>query len=59
VSHIQQIDAQLTSHLPVPLSELRSAPLLADQQTPSDYDHYVEARTATWRAARADGKAPH
>jgi phospholipase C len=59
VSHIQQIDAQLTSQLPVPLSELHAAPLLAAQRTPSDYDHYVTARTATWQAARTAGNAPH
>jgi phospholipase C len=58
VSHIQQIDAQLTSQLPVPLSELHSAPLLAAQRTPADYDHYIAARTATWKAAKTQGSAP-
>ena len=58
VSHIQLVDAQLTSQLPVPFSELHSAPLLATQQTPADYDHYVEARTDTWKAAKAEGHAP-
>jgi phospholipase C len=58
VSHIQVVNAQLTSQLPVPLSELHSAPLLATQQTPADYDHYVTARTATWKAAKAQGYAP-
>ncbi|MGO8886967.1 MAG: alkaline phosphatase family protein [Streptosporangiaceae bacterium] len=57
-SHIQMINAQLTSQLPVPLSQLRSAPLLEHQQTPSDFDAYVSARTATWRAAREQGHAP-
>ena len=58
VSHIQLVDAQLTSQLPVPFSELHSAPLLATQRTPADYDHYVEARTDTWKAATAEGHAP-
>jgi len=58
VSHIQMVNAQLTSQLPVPLSELHSAPLLETQQTPADYDHYVTARTATWKAAKAQGHAP-
>jgi phospholipase C len=58
VSHIQMVDAQLTSQLPVPLSELHSAPLLETQRTPSDYDNYVAARTATWKAAKAEGHAP-
>jgi phospholipase C len=58
VSHLQLANAQLTSDLQVPLSELHSAPLLATQQTPSDYDHYIAARTATWKAAKASGNAP-
>lgn len=58
VSHIQMVNAQLTSQLPVPLGELHSAPLLAAQQSPADYDHYVAARTATWKAAKAQGHAP-
>jgi phospholipase C len=58
VSQLQLANAQLTSQLQVPLSELHSAPLLANQQTPSDYDHYIQARTATWKAARTRGNAP-
>jgi phospholipase C len=58
VSHLQLANAQLTSDLQVPLGELRSAPLLENQQTPSDYDHYIAARTATWKAAKASGNAP-
>lgn len=58
VSHLQLANAQLTSQLQVPLSELHSAPLLATQQTPSDYDHCITARTATGKAARTLGNAP-
>jgi phospholipase C len=58
VSHLQLANAQLTSELQVPLSELHYAPLLATQQTPADYDHYIAARTATWKAAKARGNAP-
>jgi phospholipase C len=58
VSHLQLANAQLTSELQVPLSELHSAPLLATQQTPADYDHYIAARTATWKTAKAEGHAP-
>ncbi len=58
VSHLQLANAQLTSQLQVPLSELHSAPLLATQQTPLDYDRYIAARTATWQAARTHGNAP-
>ena len=52
VSHIQQVDAQLTSELPVPNEQLRSAPTLHGLQTPQDYDDYTSSRTATWKAAR-------
>jgi len=58
VSHLQLANAQLTSQLQLPLSELRTAPLLANEQTPSDYDHYIAARTATWKVARNRGNAP-
>ena len=53
VSHIQQVNAQLTSQLPVSFDHLHSAPLLANMRTPADYDNYVAQRTATWKAARA------
>jgi phospholipase C len=58
VSHLQAANAQLTSDLQVPLSELHTAPLLANQQTPADYDRYIQARTATWKSAKARGTAP-
>ena len=58
VSHIQMIHAELTSELPVPLSQLRTAPLLSELRTPADYGNYVASRTATWKAARAHGPAP-
>ena len=58
VSQLQLANAQLTSQLQVPLSELHSAPLLANQHTPSDYDHYITARTGTWKAAKTSGNAP-
>jgi phospholipase C len=53
VSHIQQVDAQLTAQLPVPNEELRTAPLLNAMRTPADYDSYTQVRTDTWKAARA------
>jgi len=58
VSHLVSLQAQLTSQLPVPLEQLHTAPLLANQQTPADYDSYIEARTSTWQSARAAGRAP-
>jgi phospholipase C len=52
VSHIQQVDAQLTSNLPVPNEQLGSAPVLTALKTPADYDAYTRSRTATWQATR-------
>jgi len=53
VSHIQQINAQLTAALPVPAEQLRSAPVLEQAQTPQQYHEYIKTRTETWKAARA------
>jgi phospholipase C len=52
VSHLQQIDAQLTAQLPVPAEQLRSAPVLPAMRTPADYDEYTRSRTAIWKGAR-------
>ncbi len=58
VSHLQQLQAQMTADLPVPAEQLVNQPLLASQRTPADYAHYIEARTSTWKAARDTGQAP-
>ncbi len=58
VSHLQQLQAQMISELPVPAEQLRSAPLLSGQHTPEDLDNYIEARTRTWQHARSTGQAP-
>ena len=58
VSQLQTLQAQDVSNLQVPLESLRNAPLLANQRTPADYQNYIEARTATWKAAKASGQAP-
>ncbi len=59
VSHLQQLQAQMTADLPVPAEQLAGQPLLASQRTSADYAHYIEARTSTWKAARDAGQAPH
>ena len=56
VSHIQQINAELTAQLPVAAEQLRSALVLPAMRTPADYDEYTRSRTAIWKAAR--GPAP-
>jgi phospholipase C len=53
VSHIQQVNAQLTAALPVPAEQLRAAPVLEQAQTPQQYHEYIKARTETWKATRA------
>jgi phospholipase C len=58
VSHIQQVDAQLTAQLPVPNEQLRSAPALHGLQTPEDYDNFTRSRTAAWKQARGPVTAP-
>jgi phospholipase C len=58
VSHLQQLQAQMISELPVPAEQLGSAPLLSGQHTPEDLDNYIEARTRTWQHARSTGQAP-
>ena len=56
VSHIQQINAELTAQLPVAAEQLRSALVLPAMRTPADYDEYTRSRTAIWKAGR--GPAP-
>ncbi len=58
VSHLQQINAQLTAALPVPAEQLRSAPVLPDVHTPAEYEEYTRSRTAIWRAVRGPSAAP-
>jgi phospholipase C len=59
VSQLQQLQAQMTSNLPVPADQLIGEPLLANQRTPADYANYIAARTSKWKAARDAGQAPH
>ena len=58
VSHLQEVNAQLTGNLPVSAEHLRSAPLLQTLRTPADYDDYTRARTALWQATRAPAPTP-
>jgi phospholipase C len=58
VSHLLSVHADLVSDLQVPLSRLQDAPLLVNQTTPADFEHYIAARTETWKQARDQGDAP-
>ncbi|HEY2076154.1 MAG TPA: alkaline phosphatase family protein [Streptosporangiaceae bacterium] len=59
VSHLQQLQAQMTSNLPVPAQQLVGEPLLSNQRTPADFAHYIAARTSKWKTTRDAGQAPH
>ncbi len=58
VSQLLQLHAQQISNLQVPLERLRTAPLLANQHTPADFENYIATRASTWKTARAEGDAP-
>ena len=58
VSHLQQLQAQMTSDLPVPAEQLVGEPLLSNQRTPADFAHYIAARTSKWKASRDAGQSP-
>lgn len=51
-SHLQQVHAELVSHLPVPDAEGGYHHVMPPLQTGSDYDAYIRARTAAWIASR-------
>ena len=58
VSHLLSAHADQVSDLQVPLSRLHDAPLLVNQRSPADFEHYIAARTAIWKTARAERDAP-
>ncbi len=58
VSHLQQLQAQMTADLPVPDEQLIGSPALPSQATPTDFENYIAARTSTWKSARDAGQAP-
>jgi phospholipase C len=58
VSHLMQVQAELVSNLPAPLERVHAAPLLAQQHTPADFDHYITARTALWQSSRDEDAVP-
>jgi phospholipase C len=58
VSALLRLHAQQIADLQVPLQRLRAEPLLANQQTPADFETYINGRTITWQQARDEGDAP-
>jgi phospholipase C len=51
-SHLQEVQAELVSRLPVPDGEGRFHHTMPSLETSSDYQTYIRARTAAWSAAR-------
>ncbi len=51
-SHIEQIQAELVSQLPLPPEHRIATPPLGALKTPAEYDSYIKARMAQWKASR-------
>jgi phospholipase C len=51
-SHLQQVQAELVSQLPVPDEQGGTHHTMPRLTTSSEYQHYIIARTEAWRASR-------
>ena len=51
-SHLQQVYAELVGHLPMPDPAPGAKPGIAKLETADDYDRYIRARLAAWKARR-------
>jgi phospholipase C len=51
-SHIQQVQAQLVSTLPVPDTQGQTHAAMPKLVTEKDYDDYIRTRTQAWKASR-------
>jgi phospholipase C len=49
-SHLQEVQAELVSQLPLPPEQRLETAALSALQTPAEYDAYVRARIEKWRA---------
>jgi phospholipase C len=52
-SHLEQVQAELVSALPLAPRERTLTPSLAELKTPADYDKYIRTRVARWQASRS------
>jgi phospholipase C len=57
-SHLQEVQAELVSQLPVPDEEGGAHHTMPRLTTNSDYKAYISARTAAWRASRQQSASP-
>ena len=53
-SHLEQVQAELVSALPLSPAERMTTPPLADLKTPADHDRYIRDRMARWKASRSE-----
>ncbi|HEX9236613.1 MAG TPA: alkaline phosphatase family protein, partial [Actinomycetota bacterium] len=51
-SHLQQVQAELASQLPLSPEERLKTPALSELRAPADYDRYVRSRTSSWKRHR-------
>jgi phospholipase C len=56
-SHLQQIQADLVSQLPVPDAQGGTHHTMPPLKTSADYKEYIRSRTAAWRKSRAQAAA--
>ncbi|WP_130618595.1 alkaline phosphatase family protein [Dyella amyloliquefaciens] len=54
-SHLQQVYAELVAALPVPDAHGDTAHTMPSLHTEADYDRYIQARLAAWKASRPAG----
>jgi phospholipase C len=50
-SHLQEVQAELVSQLPLSAEERLRTPALSELSTAEEFDHYVSERTASWKGA--------
>jgi phospholipase C len=51
-SHLQEVQAELVSRLPVPDRQGGTHHTMPELKTGSDYNDYIRSRTAAWQASR-------
>ena len=53
-SHLEQVQAELVSALPLSTADRMTTPALAELKTPADHDRYIRDRMAQWKASRSE-----
>jgi phospholipase C len=53
-SHLQQVQAELVSELPLPPEERMKTKALGALKTSAEYEHYIDTRVEAWKATKSD-----